>query len=84
MLEQFSRMKGGSFGRLDRYLGVNAERIQITDGWVICPMNCPKYTNNATEKLDKLDDEDVKALHKRRKGKIPMQKDFHLDMDASK
>ena len=45
-------------------------------------MNFQYYIKNAIEKLNNLAEEDDNRLHKRVKGKIPMLKDYHPNMDA--
>ena len=47
-------------------------------------MDCQKYTKDAIEKVNELAEEDGNLLHKSVKGKIPMTKDYHLDIDVSK
>ena len=40
------------FGPPDRYLGANAEKVQLKDGRFVCSANFVGYLNNAIENID--------------------------------
>ena len=70
IMETFFRLKERSLGRPDKFLGANFEKIQITYGRVIWPMNCQYYMKNYIYKVKNLAEEYGKPLHKKENLKI--------------
>ena len=62
-LAEVYRLKDGSVGEPDRYLGANIEKIQLDDGSVAWSMMSIEYVTNAIQNLeDMLDHDGVQPL----------------------
>ena len=51
-LAEVYRLKDGSVGEPDRYIGANIERIQLDDGSVAWSMTSSEYVTNAIQNLE--------------------------------
>ena len=83
MLGKVFKLKEGSVGPPDRYLGANIEKLQTEDGRDIWSFNCKDYLKGAIERVKLLAMEDGKELHKRNKGYRPIPKEYHPEIDVS-
>ena len=51
-LSEVYRLKDGSVGELNRYLGANIEKVQLDDGSVAYSMTSREYVTNAIQNLE--------------------------------
>ena len=51
LLAEVYRLKGGSVGEPDRYLGANIEKVKLDDGSVAWSMTSREYVTNTIQNL---------------------------------
>ena len=88
-IEKIYRLKEGSVGEPDRYLGANIDKVQLEDGgivWSMTSMTSKEYLTNAIKNLeDTLEKDGVSPLKVfgKKSGERPFPSNYRPELDVS-